>query len=79
MAKIMSMAQNLFGAIAKEDWQNLLAKFNGLTDEKLILHLKESEFRFNNRKQNLYNNQRKFSLKLSRANANTNIRNITIF
>ena len=31
-----------------------LAKFNGLTDEKFILHLKESEFRFNNRKQNLY-------------------------
>ena len=54
MAKIMLMAQNLFGAIAKEDWQNLLAKFNGLTDEKFILHLKESEFRFNNRKQNLY-------------------------
>ena len=37
-----------------------LAKFKGLTDEKFILpnkfilHLKESEFRFNNRKQNLY-------------------------
>lgn len=31
-----------------------LAKFNGLTDEKFILHLKESEFRFNNREQNLY-------------------------
>jgi transposase len=31
-----------------------LAKFNGLTDEKFILHLKECEFRFNNRKQNLY-------------------------
>lgn len=31
-----------------------LAKFNGLTDEKFILHLKESEFRFNNRKQDLY-------------------------
>ena len=65
MAKIMSMAQNLFGAIAKEDWQNLLAKFNGLTDEKLILHLKESEFRFNNRKQNLY----KILLKIIRENS----------
>ena len=64
MAKIMSMAQNLFGAIAKEDWQNLLAKFNGLTDEKFILHLKESEFRFNNRKQNLY----KILLKMIREN-----------
>ena len=31
-----------------------LAKFNGLTDGKFILHLKESEFRFNNRKQDLY-------------------------
>lgn len=31
-----------------------LAKFNGLTSEKFILHLKECEFRFNNRKQNLY-------------------------
>jgi transposase len=31
-----------------------LAKFNGLTNEKFLLHLKESEFRFNNRKQNLY-------------------------
>ena len=31
-----------------------LSKFNGLTDEKFILHLKECEFRFNNRKQNLY-------------------------
>ena len=31
-----------------------LAKFNGLSDEKFILHLKECEFRFNNRKQNLY-------------------------
>ena len=31
-----------------------LAKFNGLTDEKFILHLKECEFRFNNRKQDLH-------------------------
>ena len=30
-----------------------LAKFNGLTDKKFILHLKESEFRFNNRDQDL--------------------------
>ena len=41
-----------------------LAKFNGLTDEKIILHLKESEFRFNNRKQNLY----KILLKIIREN-----------
>jgi transposase-like protein len=34
--------------------QRRLAKFNGLTDEKFILHLKESEFSYNNRKQNLY-------------------------
>ena len=38
--------------------------FNGLTDEKFILHLKESEFRFNNRKQNLY----KILLKIIREN-----------
>lgn len=31
-----------------------MAKFNGLTDKKFVLHLKESEFRFNNRKQDLY-------------------------
>jgi len=31
-----------------------LSKFNGLTDYKFILHLKESEFRFNNRKNDLY-------------------------
>ena len=31
-----------------------LAKFNGLTDKKFILHLKECEFRFNNRKGDLY-------------------------
>lgn len=30
-----------------------LAKFNGLTDDKFILHLKECEFRFNNRNSNL--------------------------
>lgn len=31
-----------------------LAKFNGLTDDKFVLHLKECEFRFNNRKLNIY-------------------------
>ena len=31
-----------------------LAKFNGLTDDKFLLHLKESEFRWNYRNQNLY-------------------------
>ena len=41
-----------------------LAKFNGLTNEKFILHLKESEFRFNNKKQNLY----KILLKIIRKN-----------
>ena len=30
-----------------------LAKFNGLTDHKFYLHLKECEFRFNNRQHNL--------------------------
>lgn len=31
-----------------------LSQFNGLRDEMFYLHLKESEFRFNNRHQNLY-------------------------
>ena len=31
-----------------------LAKFNGLTDVKFFLHLKETEFRFNFRSENLY-------------------------
>lgn len=31
-----------------------LAKFNGLTDDKFFLHLKECEFRFNNRHISLY-------------------------
>lgn len=31
-----------------------LAKFNGLTDNNFFLHLKESEFRFNNRHLNIY-------------------------
>ena len=31
-----------------------LAKFNGLTDDKFILHLKESEFRFNHRHKDLF-------------------------
>lgn len=30
-----------------------LAKFNGLTDDKFFLHLKECEFRFNHRHENL--------------------------
>ena len=31
-----------------------LAKFNGLTDEKFYLHLKECEFRYNNRQNGIY-------------------------
>lgn len=31
-----------------------LAKFNGLTDEKFYLHLKECEFRYNNRQDGIY-------------------------
>lgn len=33
--------------------KNRLAKFNGLTDNNFILHLKECEFRFNNRDKSL--------------------------
>jgi transposase-like protein len=31
-----------------------LAQFNGLSDETFYFHLKESEFRFNNRFNNIY-------------------------
>jgi transposase len=31
-----------------------LAQFNGLTDDMFVFHLKECEFRFNNRKNDLY-------------------------
>ena len=31
-----------------------LSKFNGLTDKKFILHLKECEWRFNNRQNDLF-------------------------
>jgi transposase-like protein len=31
-----------------------MAKFNGLTDQKFYLHLKESEWRFNHRQHNIY-------------------------
>jgi transposase-like protein len=31
-----------------------LAKFKGMDKNTFVLHLKECEFRFNNRKQNLY-------------------------
>ena len=57
----MLTALNLFHSYSKRR----LAKFNGLTDEKFILNLKESEFRFNNRKQNLY----KILLKIIRKNS----------
>jgi transposase-like protein len=31
-----------------------LSKFNGINSDKFILHLKESEFRYNNRENDLY-------------------------
>ncbi len=42
-----------------------LAKFNGLSDEKFLLHLKECEFRYNCREKNLY----KIMLNLVRKNS----------
>ena len=39
-----------------------MSKFNGLTDDKFILHLKECEFRWNNKDIDLY----KVMLKLIR-------------
>jgi transposase-like protein len=44
------MALNPSGVITRAR----LAKFNGLTNDKFVLHLKECEFRFNNRKLDLY-------------------------
>jgi len=54
MEKIISMALNLFASLSKMR----LYKFRGLSKEKfkckLNLHLKECEFRFNNRHNNLF-------------------------
>ncbi|HSQ97914.1 MAG TPA: IS1595 family transposase [Rickettsiales bacterium] len=44
--------------------KNRLAKFHGMTDNKFVLHLKECEFRFNYRNDNLY----KILLKMFRKN-----------
>ncbi|MDE4949189.1 IS1595 family transposase, partial [Francisella tularensis subsp. holarctica] len=45
-----------------------LAKFNGLCDDKFVLHLKECEFRWNNKDNDLYKIMltlvRKFSAKI---------------
>ncbi|AEE88037.1 Transposase [Francisella cf. novicida Fx1] len=45
-----------------------LAKFNGLSDDKFVLHLKECEFRWNNKDNDLYKIMltlvRKFSAKI---------------
>ncbi|MBK2145650.1 transposase, partial [Francisella tularensis subsp. holarctica] len=45
-----------------------LAKFNGLSDDKFVLHLKECEFRWNNKDNDLYKIMcllvRKFSIKV---------------
>ena len=38
------------GEISFWSFAKRLSKFNGFTDEKFILHLKESEFRFNYRR-----------------------------
>jgi len=35
--------------------KRLMAKFNGLTDEKFFLHLKKSKWRFNHRYNDIYN------------------------
>jgi transposase len=42
-----------FDFVALAGAKRRLAKFNGLTDKKFILHLKEFEFRFNYKGQNL--------------------------
>jgi len=47
--KIMLMKLNLFGVIIKRR----LIKFNGIRKDKFLLHLKESQFRCNNR-QDIY-------------------------
>ena len=39
-----------FWSFCKRRW----AKFNGFSNKKFILHLKESEFRYNHRQQDLY-------------------------
>jgi transposase len=50
LAPITSTAPESFWSFAKRQMQ----KFNGLRTEKFLLHLKESEFRFNHRRDDLY-------------------------
>ena len=45
---LMLTASNAFGVML----QRRISKFNGLTDDKFILHLKEIEARFNHRDDN---------------------------
>ncbi|MDE5018913.1 IS1595 family transposase, partial [Francisella tularensis subsp. holarctica] len=49
-------------------YKRRLAKFNGLSDDKIVLHLKECEFRWNNKDNDLYKIMclvvRKFSIKV---------------
>ena len=44
------MEQRIFWGIAK----TRLSKFRGIRKDKFLLHLKETEFRFNHRKEDLY-------------------------
>ena len=48
--KLISMGPKNFWGIAK----SRLLKFRGISKKNFYLHLKETEFRFNHRKQNLY-------------------------
>jgi len=57
---VMLMVLKPFGVTLKRR----LSKFNGMNSEKFILHLKESEFRSNNRENDLY----QILLKLIRKN-----------
>ena len=44
------MEQRIFWGIAK----TRLSKFRGIRKDKFYLHLKETEYRFNHRKEDLY-------------------------
>ena len=47
---VMSIVLKIFGVLQKEE----RAKFNGCSSEAFVLHLKECEFRYNHRNDDLF-------------------------
>ena len=60
--RVILTVSNLFGLLRKGVWPNAKILAGGLSDETFPIHLKECEFRWNNKDLNLY----KILLKLLR-------------